>query len=87
MLLTGVYGVTVKHFFVARRRDEFDARSGRILIKYLGLPAETLYPPPPRLALTGRIEARLLNDLIDSVDERVKLQQFTCSYCSGAFMT
>ena len=54
--------------------SSFDARVGRIFLEHLGFSAGTLSPSQPGLALTGRVEARLLYDLY-SVDGGVKLLQ------------
>ena len=51
-----------------------DARVGRIFLGYHDFSAGTLSPSQPGLALTGRVEARLLYDLY-SVDGGVKLLQ------------
>ena len=52
------------------------ARVGRIFLGYHDFSVGTLSPSQPGLALTGRVEARLLNDLY-SVDGGVKLLQKT----------
>ena len=55
-------------------RSSSDARVGRMFLGYLDFSAGTLSPSQPGLALTGRVEARLLYDLY-SVDGGVKLVQ------------
>jgi len=47
-----------------------------MFMEYLSLSAWMLYPAQPGLALTGRVEARLVKDL-NSVDRGVKRLQFT----------
>ena len=67
--------VAARRFAVARRGREFELQRPRgVYLGYHDFSAGTLSPSQPGLALTGRVEARLLYDLY-SVDGGVKLLQ------------
>ena len=63
-----------------------DARVGRIFLSYPDFSAGTLIPSQPGLALTGRVEARLLYDIY-SVDGGVKLLQKPNQFLSAYILT
>ena len=56
--------VAARRFAVARRGREFELQRPRgVYLGYHDFSAGTLSPSQPGLALTGRVEVRLLHDL------------------------